>query len=97
MKVWLRRALVTMLCLFLSVGAFAFTDKDGDGMDDAWEKKYNLDPENPMDADLDLDGDKVNNLDEFKKGTNPTDGKDRNGNGIPDDWEMFYFGKTTGH
>ena len=96
MKVWLRRALVTLLCLFLSVSAFAFTDKDGDGMDDAWEKKYNLDPENPMDADLDLDGDKVNNLDEFKKGTNPTDGKDRNGNGLPDDWEVFYFGKTTG-
>lgn len=90
----LRRALVILLCLFLSVSAFAFTDADGDGMDDDWEKKYGLDPTNPMDADLDNDGDKVSSLDEYKKGTDPNDGKDRNGNGIPDDWEIFHFGKA---
>jgi hypothetical protein len=86
MNLWLRRALVTLLCLFLSVSVFGFTDADGDGMDDDWEKKFELDPTNPMDADLDNDGDKVSNLDEYKKGTDPNDGKDRNGNGIPDDW-----------
>jgi hypothetical protein len=32
-------------------------DNDGDGMDDAWEERYGLNPNNPGDADEDLDGD----------------------------------------
>ena len=47
-------------------------DTDNDGMPDEWEEKYNLDPEDPTDADDDLDGDGLTNLKEYEAGTNPT-------------------------
>jgi hypothetical protein len=40
----------------------------------------------------DFDGDRVSNLDEVTQGTNPLLAPDTNSNGLPDDWETFYFG-----
>jgi hypothetical protein len=51
----------------------ANTDTDGDGMPDAWEVIYGLNPHDPADARLDSDGDGVSNLDEFRTQTNPRD------------------------
>jgi hypothetical protein len=48
-------------------------DTDGDGIPDAWELLYNLDPLNPSDAALDSDGDGLSNFIEFRLGTNPRD------------------------
>ncbi len=51
-------------------------DTDGDGMDDCWEIKYGLDPDDIDDADGDLDDDGVSNLDEYLDQTDPTDPTD---------------------
>ena len=48
-------------------------DSDGDGMPDAWEAKYGLDPNNPADAALDTDGDGYTNIEEYLNGTNPNE------------------------
>lgn len=46
-------------------------DTDNDGLPDTWEKEYNLDSEDPNDADIDLDDDSYTNLEEYEMGTNP--------------------------
>ena len=46
-------------------------DSDGDGMPDAWELRFGLNPCNPADASLDPDGDGMSNADEFRLGCNP--------------------------
>jgi hypothetical protein len=70
----------------------ANADTDKDGMPDAWEKKMGLNFRNRFDANLDLDGDKVKNIDEYKIGTHPKDkDKDKNNDGVADDW-MKYMG-----
>lgn len=48
-------------------------DSDGDGLDDAWEYYYGLNPLLAGDAALDLDGDAVLNREEFIAGTRPVD------------------------
>jgi hypothetical protein len=48
-------------------------DRDGDGMPDAWEIQYGLNPDDPRDAALDSDGDGMSNLAEYLSGTNPRD------------------------
>src|SRR5690606_34378405 len=48
-------------------------DTDGDGMPDAWEKKYGLDPNDPTDGAKDADGDGYTNVEEYLNGTNPTE------------------------
>lgn len=48
------------------------SDSDGDGMPDAWEKKYGLDPHNAADAVLDTDKDGYTNIEEHLNGTDPT-------------------------
>ena len=51
--------------------ANSYDDKDSDGIDDWWEKKYGLDPTNAYDASLDPDGDGYTNKEEFIRNTNP--------------------------
>lgn len=46
-------------------------DSDRDGMPDAWEIRYGLDPHNPADAAKDKDGDGYTNLEEYINGTSP--------------------------
>lgn len=49
-----------------------YQDTDGDGMPDAWEKKYRLDPNNPADANSDLNGDGYTNIEKYINGIDPT-------------------------
>ena len=55
-------------------------DSDQDGMPDAWETLYGLDPNNPEDASSDRDNDGVSALDEFLAGTIPSGSIDLDGN-----------------
>ncbi len=50
---------------------YAFYDRDLDGMPDIWEFDMGLNVYDPSDAKIDLDGDWVNNVDEFRGGSNP--------------------------
>lgn len=47
-------------------------DSDGDGIPDWWEEKYGLNPDDPSDANEDLDGDGYSNLKEYQNKTDPT-------------------------
>jgi chitinase len=55
-----------------NIGNNADTDDDQDGMPDAWETMYGLDPLDAADADTDLDGDGISNLDEYAGDSNPS-------------------------
>jgi pectate lyase len=46
-------------------------DTDHDGMPDAWEQSYGLNPDSAADNILDADGDGYTNIEEFLNGTNP--------------------------
>lgn len=50
-------------------------DEDNDGMPDAWERQFALDPKNPNDAGEDRDHDGLTNLAEYQAGTDPTDAR----------------------
>lgn len=66
-------------------------DVDEDGLPDDWERQYfgNLD-QGPND---DPDGDGWDNLEEYKRGTDPNkEEEDVDKDGLPDDWERKYFG-----
>jgi hypothetical protein len=65
------------------------TDTDGDGMPDFWEIAYKLDPNDPVDATLDLDHDGLSNLEEYRHFSNPRMA-DSDGDGIPDGWEVSH-------
>lgn len=74
-------------------GVDATADTDGDGMPDWWEVKYfgQGGKFNKFNGKMDLDGDKVGALDEYKMGTNPNDKNiDKNGDGVADDWMKLY-------
>ena len=58
-----------------SAGPAGSTDQDGDGLPDAWERHYGLDPFS-NDAGADLDGDSVRNIFEFARLTSPADASD---------------------
>lgn len=49
-----------------------YIDSDGDGMPDAWEIKYGLDPNDPSDANGDLNGDGYTNIEKYINGIDPT-------------------------
>jgi len=49
------------------------TDFDGDHLPDAWEVTYGFDTNSVNDADGDVDGDTMTNLQEYIAGTDPTD------------------------
>lgn len=51
-------------------------DSDSDGLPDAWERAFGLDPANPADAASDPDNDGATNLREFLTGTHPRDADD---------------------
>jgi len=61
-------------------------DTDGDGMPDNWETQYGLNPNDPNDADDDPDNDNLSNLEEYQKGTDPSD-SDTDDDEMPDGWE----------
>ncbi|CAD0000703.1 pectate lyase family protein [Flavobacterium salmonis] len=48
-----------------------YVDTDKDGMPDAWEKKYGLNPKDPSDAKADLNGDGYSNIEDYINGVNP--------------------------
>jgi hypothetical protein len=54
-------------------GSGAPADADGDGMSDAWELAYGLNPSDAGDADADDDNDGLSNYHEYIAGTNPRD------------------------
>ncbi len=49
-----------------------YLDTDGDGMPDAWEKRYGLDPNDPSDAVRDLNGDGYTNIEKYINGIDPS-------------------------
>jgi len=56
-------------------------DSDNDGMPDAWEIQYGLNPNDASDVTSDTDNDGVSALDEFLAGTIPSGSLDIDGNG----------------
>ncbi len=70
-----------------SVDAYVHYDFDEDGMHNWWELLYGLDPLDPNDAPLDLDGDELTNLVEFNYLTNPLK-RDTDGGGVWDNIEI---------
>jgi hypothetical protein len=74
------------------------SDKDSDGMPNAWETQFGFNPTDARDAELDPEEDKLINLDEYRYNTNPLD-NDTDDDGLPDGWEIKYgfdpLNKTT--
>ena len=64
----------------VDMGAYEYDgwkyDSDIDGMKDAWESRYGLNPTNSEDASLDNDNDGAVNLNEYMADTNPTNDTD---------------------
>jgi hypothetical protein len=50
----------------------AYKDSDTDGMPDAWEKRYGLNPNDSSDANGDLNGDGYTNIEKYINGVDPT-------------------------
>ena len=48
-----------------------YTDSDSDGMPDWWEEKHGLNPNDPADANGDINGDGYTNIEKFINGINP--------------------------
>lgn len=61
-------------------------DNDGDGMPNAWERTYSLDPWTAGSTD-DSDGDGLDDGDEYSNGCNPTD-PDSDNDSLLDGWEV---------
>jgi hypothetical protein len=49
-----------------------YVDSDNDGMPDEWEKKYGLNPNDPSDANGDINGDGYTNIEKYINGIDPT-------------------------
>jgi hypothetical protein len=50
----------------------AYKDSDNDGMPDAWEKKFGLNPKDASDANGDINGDGYTNIEKYINGIDPT-------------------------
>ncbi|MFA9187253.1 polysaccharide lyase [Flavobacterium sp. FBOR7N2.3] len=50
----------------------AYKDSDNDGIPDAWEKKYGLNPNDASDSNGDLNGDGYTNIEKYFNGIDPT-------------------------
>jgi hypothetical protein len=66
-------------------GAAAAKDRNHDHIPDRWEKRFHLSLAVNQ-ANRDQDGDHINNLNEFRDGTNPRS-SDSDGDGVPDNQE----------
>lgn len=49
-----------------------YADEDEDGIPTAWEKKYGLNPNDPSDANEDLNGDGYTNIEKYFNGIDPS-------------------------
>lgn len=65
---------------------YTTNDNDSDGMPNAWERRYGLNP-NGVDASADPDDDTLTNLEEFQNGCSPTN-NDTDGDSLLDHWEI---------
>lgn len=54
------------------LGFIADLDADGDGLHDAWERRFGMNPSDPADASFDPDGDGRTSRQEYDAGTHPT-------------------------
>jgi hypothetical protein len=68
----------------LSIGVIGWTDIDGDGMEDTWEDRYNMEGRGPDD---DKDGDGLSNILEMYALSNPGK-RDSDGDEMKDLWEF---------
>jgi len=81
------RVIQTDLQLF----QFSFaTDFDSDGISDSWELFYGLDPFNPDDTVIDIDGDGLTNIYEYQFNTDPTNVDSDNDNLVDADEILVY-------
>ena len=87
----LRAGAITGLGLIVLTTPMLAADSDGDGLADAFERRWgvtdHLDPDSDRDGVIDsaedLDGDRLGNLGEQRSRTNPAN-RDTDGDGIPD-------------
>ena len=78
---------VTRTAGLVDIGCREFVDSDGDGIPDHIETAAGLNPNDPADAQEDLDNDGINNLEEYRLGTNIASA-DSDGDGIADNVEI---------
>ncbi|MGI9288519.1 MAG: PQQ-binding-like beta-propeller repeat protein, partial [Pseudomonadales bacterium] len=72
-------------------------DNDADGLPDCYELRIGLDPNNPADAESDMDNDSVNALLEYQNGTHPFSANS-DGDEFPDAYEiLFGMDPTSSH
>ena len=64
-------------------------DSDDDGLPDYWERRYGFNPKAAGEESLDGDNDGLNNLGEFRNGTDPGEA-DIDEDGLPDGQEVDY-------
>ena len=77
----------------VDMGADEFTDVDGDGLSDIWERRYfgNLSQSGGVDNDIDGGPDGLTHLQEYHYGTDPTRA-DTDGDGLTDSSEVLTHG-----